>query len=38
VIPLNWYRGDYVYNPDKVTNFPQSPVGIVAYERVTVTE
>ena len=37
VIPINWYRGDYVYNPDKVTNFPQSPVGIVSYEKVTVT-
>ena len=38
VIPINWYRGDYVYNPDKVTNFPQSPVGIVSYEKVTVTD
>jgi len=37
VLPINWYRGDYVYNPDKVTNFPQSPVGIIAFEKVTVT-
>ena len=37
VIPLNWYRGDYVYNPDKVSNFAQSPVGIIAFEKVTVT-
>ena len=37
VIPMNWYRGDYVYNPDKVQNFEQSPVGIIAYEKVTVT-
>ena len=37
VIPINWYRGDYVYNPEKVTSFPQSPVGIIAYEKVTVT-
>ena len=37
VIPMNWYRGDYVYNPDKVENFEQNPVGIIAWERVTVT-
>ncbi len=37
VIPVNWYRGDYVYNEDKVTNFPQTPLGIVLYEQVTVS-
>ena len=24
VIPINWYRGDYAYNDEKVTNFPQN--------------
>jgi ABC-type transport system substrate-binding protein len=38
VIPLNWYRGDYVYNPDTVTNFPQTPLGIVNFEQVTVSK
>jgi len=36
VIPLNWYKGDYVYNPDKVTNFPQNALGLVLWEQVTV--
>jgi ABC-type transport system substrate-binding protein len=34
-VPLNWYVGDYVYNPETVTNFPQNPMGIVSYEQVT---
>jgi ABC-type oligopeptide transport system substrate-binding subunit len=37
VIPVNWYRGDYVFNEDKVTNFPQTPLGIVLFEQVTVS-
>ena len=36
VIPINWYRGDYVYNPDKVTNFPQNALGLISWEQVTV--
>ena len=36
VVPLLWYVGDYVYNPEKVTNFPQTPLGFVLYEQVTV--
>ena len=34
VIPINWYVGDYVYNPDKVANFPQSGLGLVAWEQI----
>jgi oligopeptide transport system substrate-binding protein len=34
VIPINWYRGDYVYDPDKVASFPQTPLGIVNFELV----
>ncbi|MBA2624163.1 MAG: hypothetical protein H0U89_00910, partial [Acidimicrobiia bacterium] len=37
VIPVNWYNGDYVYNGDKITNFPQNPVGIIAWDQVTVS-
>lgn len=36
VIPINWYRGDYVYNPDTVTNFPQTNLGLILWEQVTV--
>ena len=35
VIPINWYRGDYVYNPEKIANFPQSNFGLIAWEQVT---
>ncbi|MEJ7584552.1 MAG: hypothetical protein WKF43_10815, partial [Acidimicrobiales bacterium] len=35
VIPLNWYKGDYVYNDEKIANFPQSNLGLVAYEQVS---
>jgi oligopeptide transport system substrate-binding protein len=36
VIPINWYRGEYVYNPERVTNFEQTNLGLVIWERVTV--
>jgi oligopeptide transport system substrate-binding protein len=35
VIPLNWYVGDYAYNPDKIASFPQSNLGLVAWDRIT---
>jgi len=34
-IPINWYRGDYVYNEDEVTNFPQTNFGLIIWEQVT---
>jgi peptide/nickel transport system substrate-binding protein/oligopeptide transport system substrate-binding protein len=37
VLPVLEYRGDYVYNPDIVTNYEQTPLGIVLYEQVTVS-
>jgi hypothetical protein len=37
VIPINFYRGDYVYNPEKITNFPQTSLGLILWEQVTVT-
>jgi len=38
VIPINWYRGDYVYNPDTVSNFPQTNLGLILWEQVTVSK
>ncbi|HEX8804315.1 MAG TPA: peptide ABC transporter substrate-binding protein [Acidimicrobiales bacterium] len=35
VIPINWYRGDYVYNGDKIANFPQSNLGLITWEMVS---
>jgi oligopeptide transport system substrate-binding protein len=36
VLPINFTPGDQIYNPETVTNFPQSPLGIISYELVTV--
>jgi ABC-type oligopeptide transport system substrate-binding subunit len=36
-VPFNWYVGDYVFNPDKVNGFEQNPLGLIAFELVTVT-
>jgi ABC-type oligopeptide transport system substrate-binding subunit len=35
VIPINWYRGDYVYNDEKIANFPQTPLGLILWEQVS---
>jgi ABC-type oligopeptide transport system substrate-binding subunit len=37
-IPINWYRGDYAYNQERVENFNQSNFGLVAWEQITVTD
>ncbi len=34
VIPVNWYVGDYVYNPDTVAKFPQTSLGLILWEQV----
>jgi oligopeptide transport system substrate-binding protein len=34
-IPINWYRGDYAYDPERVTNFPQTNFGLIVWEQVT---
>ena len=36
-VPVNWYRGDYVYDPDRVAVFPQE-FGIIKWERVRLAE
>ena len=33
MVPLNWYRGDYVYSDD-VVNFPQTNFGLIVWEQV----
>jgi ABC-type oligopeptide transport system substrate-binding subunit len=33
VIPMNWYKGDYVYSDDIVA-FPQSNFGLITWEQV----
>ena len=35
VIPINWYRGDYVYNPETIANFPQTNFGLILWEHVS---
>jgi ABC-type oligopeptide transport system substrate-binding subunit len=37
VVPINWYRGDYVYDPERVASFPQE-FGIIKWERVRLAE
>jgi oligopeptide transport system substrate-binding protein len=38
VIPVNWYNGDYVYNPETVANFPQSTLGLIQWENVSMVD
>ena len=37
-VPIVWYRGDYAYDPERVTNFPQTNFGLIIWEQVTVAE
>ena len=34
VIPIIWYRGDYVFNEDEVGGFTQTNFGLIHYEKV----
>jgi oligopeptide transport system substrate-binding protein len=36
VIPIAWYRGDYVYDDETVVNFHQTPFGLIPYEKIGV--
>jgi oligopeptide transport system substrate-binding protein len=38
VIPVNWYLGDYVYNGEKIANFPQSNQQRITWEMVSLRE
>jgi oligopeptide transport system substrate-binding protein len=35
VIPINWYLGDYVYDDEVVANFPQTNLGLIIWENVS---
>ncbi len=37
-IPINWYRGDYAYNQERITNFPQTNQGLILWEQITLAE
>ncbi len=36
-IPINWYRGDYVFNPDEVANLVQDPDLHIEWETVSLS-
>jgi ABC-type oligopeptide transport system substrate-binding subunit len=38
VIPVNFYRGTYVFNDQKLQNFVQTPGGVVLYDEITLSE
>ncbi len=37
-IPINWYKGDYAYNQDRVSGFNQTNFGLILWEQIEVTE
>ena len=34
MIPINWYKGDYAFNGDKLGGFTQSNLGLIPGRRV----
>ena len=36
-VPINWYNGTRVYNPDTVANFVEEPTGHIRWETVSMT-
>jgi ABC-type oligopeptide transport system substrate-binding subunit len=38
VVPINWYLGDYAFNPETVANFGHGPMFLIPWERITVTK
>lgn len=37
-VPINWYKGDYAYDQERVTNFPQTNFGLILWEQITLAE
>ena len=37
VVPINWYLGDYAYNPDVLQGFGQNPLALITWEQTTIT-
>ena len=38
VIPVNWYKGEYAFNGDKLGGFTQSNLGLIPWETIWVKE
>jgi oligopeptide transport system substrate-binding protein len=36
-VPINWYLGDYAYNPDTLSGFGQNPLALITWEQIAVT-
>lgn len=36
-IPVNWYRGDYAWDQDKLVSFPQTNFGLILWEQIALT-
>jgi oligopeptide transport system substrate-binding protein len=34
VIPVNWYRGDYAFDEEKIARLPQTNFGLIVWEQV----
>ena len=37
VVPINWYLGDYAYNPEALEGFGQNPLALISWEQIIVT-
>ncbi|MGB3736575.1 MAG: ABC transporter substrate-binding protein [Ilumatobacter sp.] len=35
-IPMNWYKGSYAYDQERITNFPVTSFGLINWEQITV--
>jgi ABC-type oligopeptide transport system substrate-binding subunit len=33
-VPINWYNGDYAFDPDTVAVFPQTNFGLILWEQI----
>lgn len=38
VIPMNWYKGEYAFNGDKLGGFTQSNLGLIPWETVFIKQ
>ena len=37
-IPMNWYKGSYAFDEERVTNFPTTNNGLIIWEQITLAE
>ena len=39
MIPINWYLGDYAFNPETSAELhARRPIGLIQWEQITVTK